>query len=225
MHILGIHYILQPYNYDLTDSSSIPNLFLGHLTLVGITMLISIAIAIPVGILLTRYRRFYLPVVTVAGLLYTIPSIAAFALLIPVPFLGLSLATVLIPLVLYNQLVLIRNTVTAINGVDPLLLEVGRAMGMTPWELLWRVTLPLALPVIIAGIRIATVTTVGIAALAYLAGQPSLGSLIFQNIVSNDTDAIVAGAILTALFAIVADLLLLALQVALNRGRSALAVA
>lgn len=223
MHILGIHYILQPYNYDLSDPSSIPNLFLAHLILVGITMLISIAIAIPVGILLARYRQFYLPVVTVSGLLYTIPSIAAFALLIPIT--KLSLATVLIPLVLYNQLVLIRNTTTAINGVDPLLLEVGRAMGMTSWELLWRVTLPLALPVIVAGIRIATVTTVGIAALAYLAGQPSLGSLIFQNIVSNDTDAVVAGAILTALFAIVADLLLLSLQVALNRGRSALAIA
>ncbi len=223
MHILGIHYILQPYNYDLSDSSSIPNLFVAHLTLVLITMLISIAIAVPVGILLTRYRRFYLPTITVSGLLYTIPSIAAFALLIPVT--GLSFATVLIPLVLYNQLVLIRNTTTAINGVDPLLLEVGRAMGMTSWELLWRVTLPLALPVIIAGIRIATVTTVGIASLAYLAGQSSLGNLIFQNIVSNDTDAVVAGAILTALFAIVADLLLLALQVSLNRGRSALAVA
>ncbi|HCI78440.1 MAG TPA: glycine/betaine ABC transporter [Ktedonobacter sp.] len=218
-----MHYILQPYNYDLSDSSSIPNLFVAHLTLVLITMLISIAIAVPVGILLTRYRRFYLPTITVSGLLYTIPSIAAFALLIPVT--GLSFATVLIPLVLYNQLVLIRNTTTAINGVDPLLLEVGRAMGMTSWELLWRVTLPLALPVIIAGIRIATVTTVGIASLAYLAGQSSLGNLIFQNIVSNDTDAVVAGAILTALFAIVADLLLLALQVSLNRGRSALAVA
>lgn len=223
MHILGIHYILQPYNYDLSDPSSIPNLFVAHLYLVVITMIISVIIAIPAGILLTRYKRFYLPTVTISGLLYTIPSIAAFALLIPVT--GLSFVTVLIPLVLYNQLVLIRNTTTAINGVDPLLLEVGRAMGMTPWELLWRVTLPLALPVIIAGVRIATVTTVGISSLSYLAGQPSLGNLIFQNIVSNDTDAVVAGAILTALFAIIADILLLWLQIALNRGRSAVAVA
>jgi osmoprotectant transport system permease protein len=221
--IIGIHYICQSYNYDLTDTSSIPNLFLAHLNLVVITMLISIAIAIPVGILLTRYPRFYLPTVTFSGLLYTIPSIAAFALLIPIT--QFSIATALIPLVLYNQLVLIRNTTTAIKGVDPLLLEVGRAMGMTPWELLWRVTLPLALPVIIAGVRIATVTTIGISSLAYLAGQSSLGNLIFQNIVSNDTDAVVAGAILTALFAIIADLLLLALQVALNRGRSAVAIA
>ena len=218
-----MHYIFQPYNYDLTDPNSIPNLLLAHLYIVGIAMLISLAIAIPVGILLARYHRFYLPTTTVAGLLYTIPSIAAFALLIPIT--GISSATAIIPLVIYNQLVLIRNTVTAIRGVDPLLLEVGKAMGMTAWELLTRVTLPLALPVIVAGIRIATVTTIGIAALASLVGQQSLGSLIFQNIASGDTDAIVGGAILIALFAIIADLLLLSLQVALNRGRSALSVA
>ena len=218
-----MHYIFQPYNYDLTDPNSIPNLFLAHLYLVAVTMLISLIIAIPIGILLARYRRFYLPATTIAGLLYTIPSIAAFAFLLPIT--KLSPATAIIPLVLYNQLVLIRNTTTAIRGVDPLLLEVGRAMGMTPWELLIRVTLPLALPVIIAGVRIATVTTVGIAALASLVGQTTLGNLIFQNIASGDTDAVVGGAILIALFAVLADILLLSLQVALNRGRSALSVA
>jgi osmoprotectant transport system permease protein len=223
MKLPGIHYILQSYNYDLSDQNSIPNLLVSHLTLVGITMIISLIIAIPAGILLARYRRFYLPTVTVSGLLYTIPSIAAFALLIPIT--KLSLATAIIPLVLYNQLVLIRNTTAAIQAVDPLLLEVGRAMGMTSWELLRRVTLPLALPVIIAGVRIATVTTVGIAALASLVGQYTLGNLLFQNITSGDTDAVAAGAILTALVAIVADLLLLSLQVALSRGRSTVAAA
>ena len=218
-----MHYILQPYNYDLTDPESIPNLFLKHLSFVGITMLISLIIAIPVGILLARYRRLYLPVVSISGLLYTIPSIAAFALLIP--FTGLSPATAIIPLVIYNQLVLIRNTVTAINGIDPLLIEVGRAMGMKPQQVLFRVTLPLALPVIVAGIRIATVTTIGISALAALVGQGGLGELIFQNIVSGDYNAVVAGAILIAFLAIVADLLLLALQTGLNRGRGALSVA
>ena len=210
-----MHYILQPYNYDLTDPESIPNLFLKHLSFVGITMLISLIIAIPVGILLARYRRLYLPVVSISGLLYTIPSIAAFALLIP--FTGLSPATAIIPLVIYNQLVLIRNTTAAINGIDPLLIEVGRAMGMKPRQVLFRVTLPLALPVIVAGIRIATVTTVGIAALAALVGQSNLGELIFQNIVSGDLDAVVGGAILIAFLAIVADLLLLTLQIVLNR--------
>jgi osmoprotectant transport system permease protein len=218
-----MHYILQPYNYDLTDPESIPNLFLKHLTIVGITMLISLIIAIPLGILLARYRRLYLPVVSITGVLYTIPSIAAFALLIPIT--GLSPATAIIPLVIYNQLVLIRNTVAAVNGIDPLLIEVGRAMGMKPQQILFRVTLPLALPVIVAGIRIATVTTMGIAALAALVGQSDLGDLIFQNIASGDFDTVVGGAILIALLAITADLLLLALQVGLNRGRSALSVA
>ena len=218
-----MHYILQPYNYDLTDPESIPNLFLKHLTIVGITMLISLIIAIPVGILLARYRRLYLPVVSITGVLYTIPSIAAFVLLIPIT--GFSPATAIIPLVLYNMLVLIRNTAAAVNGIDPLLIDVGRAMGMKRHQVLFRVTLPLALPVIVAGIRIATVTTIGISALAALVGQGGLGELIFQNIVSGDYNAVVAGAILIAFLAIVADLLLLALQTGLNRGRGALSVA
>jgi osmoprotectant transport system permease protein len=224
-----LNYIFQPYNYNLTDPESIPNLFLKHLSLVGFTMLISIIIAIPIGILIARYRRLYLPVVSISGLLYTIPSIAAFALLIPIfgvnpiPIFGFSL-TAIIPLVVYNQLVLIRNTAAAVNGIDPLLIEVGRAIGMKPLQILFRVTLPLALPVIVAGIRIATVTTVGIAALTTLVGQSQLGDLIFQNIASGDFNAVGGGAILIAFLAVLADLLLLALQIALNRGRSALSV-
>ena len=218
-----MHYLLQSYNYNLSDPQSIPNLFLKHLSLVLIIMLISIIIGIPLGLLVVRYKRLYLPLITTSGLLYTIPSIAAFALLIP--FTGLSPATAIIPLVLYNQLVLIRNTAAAVNGIDPLLLEVGRAMGMKPQQLLFRVTLPLALPVIVAGIRIATVTTIGIVALASLVGQSTLGDLIFQNLAFFDPDPIAAGAILMAAFAVVADLLLLSLQVTLNRGRSALSVA
>ncbi len=221
-----MNFILQPANYDLTDPESIPNLFLAHLELVGIVMLISLIIAIPLGILVARYRPLYLPLVTISGILYTIPSLAAFALLIPIT--QLSPATAIIPLVLYNQLVLIRNTAAGVNGVDPLLLEVGRAMGMKSWQVLFRVTLPLALPVIIAGVRIATVTTIGIATLASLVGQRSLGDLIFQSLATGaggDLNTVFGGAILIAFFAIAADLLLLALQVALNRGRSAMSVA
>jgi osmoprotectant transport system permease protein len=218
-----MHYILQPYNYNLTDPESIPNLFLKHLALVGIIMLISIAIGIPLGILVARYRRTYLPVISFSGFLYTIPSLAAFALLIPIT--GLTPATAIIPMVIYNQLILIRNTAAGINGIDPLLIEVGRAMGMKSLQLLFRVTLPLALPVIVAGVRIATVTTIGIVALASLVGQSTLGDLIFQNIAVYDPDAIAAGAILIAALAIIVDLLLLLLQVALNRGRTALSVA
>ena len=218
-----MHYIFQRFNYNLSDPESIPNLFEKHLALVGVVMLISIIIALPLGILVARYKRVYFPTITITGLLYTVPSIAAFALLIPIT--GLTPVTVIIPLVAYNQLVLIRNTAAAIGGIDPLLIEVGRAMGMKPLQILFRVTLPLALPVIIAGIRIATVTTIGIAALATLAGQSTLGDLIFQNLAVYDPDAVAAGGILTAAFAILADLLLLALQLGLNRGRSSLSVA
>jgi osmoprotectant transport system permease protein len=218
-----MHYLFQRFNYNLSDPESIPNLFVKHLALVGIVMLISIIIAIPLGIVVARYKRVQIPTFTITGLLYTIPSVAAFALLIPLT--GLSPVTVIIPLVAYNQLVLIRNTAAAISNIDPLFIEVGRAMGMKPLQILFRVTLPLALPVIVAGIRIATVTTVGIASLAPLAGQSSLGDLIFQNLAVNDLDAIAAGGILTAAFAILADLLLLGLQAWLNRGRSALSLA
>jgi osmoprotectant transport system permease protein len=220
-----MHYIFQGYNYNLSDPESIPNLFLSHLTLVGQVMFISLVVAIPIGIVVARYRRLYLPVISIAGLLYTIPSLAAFALLISIPIFGLSSATAILPLVLYNQLVLIRNTVAGIDGIDPMLLEVGRAMGMKPQQLLFRVTLPLALPVIVAGVRIATVTTIGISALASFFGQTTLGDLIFQNLAVYDPDAIAAGAILTAAFAIVADLLLLALQALLSRGRGGVSLA
>jgi len=219
-----MQYIFSPYNYDLTDPESIPNLFLQHLYLVGIAMLVSLIIAIPLGILVARRPRLYLFVITIADLLYTIPGIALLGVLITVPGLGLSIFTALIPLIIYTQLVLIRNTAAAVNGIDPLMIEVGHAMGMNSWQLFSRVTLPLALPVIIAGIRVATVTTIGIASLASLVGQGGLGDLIFKNITSDDIDAVVAGAILISLFAIVADLALLAVQTALNRGRSALSV-
>ena len=218
-----MHYIFSSYNYDLSDPESIPNLFLQHLELVGISMLIAIIIAIPLGLVIARNKRLYLPIITIAGLLYTIPGIALIGLLITITHL--SPATIIIPLVLYAQLVLIRNTVTAVNNIDPLLLEAARAMGMNSWQVLTRVTLPLALPVIVAGIRVATVTTIGIASLASLAGQGGLGDLIFNNLTTQDFDAITAGGILMGLFAIVADLILLGVQTALNRGRSALSVA
>lgn len=218
-------YLLSPYNYDLSDPGSIPNLVLQHLFLVGVSLAISLLIAIPLGLLAARYRQIYLPVITIADLLYTIPGIALLGVLITLPGLGLSFQTAIIPLVLYTQLVLIRNTVTAVNGIDPLLLETARAMGMNSQQVLLRVTLPLALPVIVAGIRIATVTTVGIASLASLVGEGGLGDLIFKNITSGDTQAVIAGAILMSLVAIMADLLLLTLQTVLNRGRGSLSVA
>ncbi|MBE3564689.1 MAG: ABC transporter permease [Thermogemmatispora sp.] len=218
-----MRYLTSPSSYDLSDPGSIPNLLLQHFTIVAISMLIALAIAFPLALLIVRYRRLRLPVITLMGLLYTIPGLALIGILVTVT--GLSLATVVIPLVLYAQLVLVRNISTAISSIDPLLIEVGRAMGMNRLQILWRVTLPLAMPVIIAGIRVATVTTIGIASLASLVDQGGLGDLIFKSIPLGDYDTILGGAILLALFALVADLLLLLLQRALERGRSQLALA
>ena len=216
-------YLFDPFNYDLSDPGSIPNLLLKHMTIVGISMLISIIIALPLGILVSRYKIFQAPVVTTASILYTIPALALMGFLVFVT--GLNAPTIAIPLVLYAQLVLIRNTAAGISAVDPLLLEVGRAMGMNRWQLLWRVTLPLALPVIVAGIRVAMVTTIGIASLGTLVGVSCLGDLIFIGLNNLQNDQVLAGAILVSLLAVIADLLLLSIQVALNRGRSAIAVA
>ncbi|HEY4389363.1 MAG TPA: ABC transporter permease [Ktedonobacteraceae bacterium] len=216
-------YLFNPYNYDLSDPESIPNLFLQHFYLVAIAMIISLIIAIPLGIFIARRPRWNAVIITIADFLYTIPGVALIGVLITI--VHLSPLAILIPLICYTQLALLRNTAAAVRGVDPLLLEVGKAMGMDRWQVLWRVTLPLAMPVIIAGIRIATVTTIGIATLASLAGQGGLGDLVFNNITPYYPEAIIAGGILMALFAIVADLLLLALQITLNRGRSVVATA
>lgn len=216
-------YLLNPSNYDLSDPGSIPNLLVQHLAIVGISMLIAIIIAVPLGIVVARFRWLNAPVITTAGLMYTIPALALLGIL--VSFTGLTATTIIIPLVLYAQLALIRNTAAAVNGIDPLMLEVGRAMGMNRWQLLLRVTLPLALPVIIAGVRVAMVTSIGIASLAFLVGAGGLGDLIFIGISNLNNDQVIAGAIIISLLAVVADLLLLAAQIALNRGRSAISVA
>jgi osmoprotectant transport system permease protein len=212
-----VKFLLDPANYDLGDPSSVPNLLAAHLVIVGLSMLIALAIALPLAVTISRRRRLYLPVVTAAGLLYTTPGLALLALLVPVT--GLDKTTIIVPLVLYAQLVLIRNTVAAINAVDPVLVDTARAMGMGRGQVLRRVVAPLALPLVIAGVRLATVTTIGIASLASLVGAGGLGDLIFSSIQNTNYDEVLAGGIVIALLAVAADLLLLAVQHAVNRGR------
>ena len=218
-----MQYILNGYNWDLSDPMSIPNLLFQHLIITVESIAIALVIAVPVALLAARYTRIYVPAVTTASLLYTLPSLAFMALLIP--WFGLNPPTVIIPLVLYAQVVLIRNIVAAVRAVDPGLVEVGRAMGMNGWQLQTRVVLPLALPIIVAGLRVATVTTIGIAAIAPLFGVPNLGTLIFQGFNFSYRDQTLAGVILVSLLAIFADLLLLGLQRWLGRGREIVPVA
>jgi osmoprotectant transport system permease protein len=209
-------FLLHPANWDLTDPGSIPYLFLDHLYITGLTLLISLLIAFPIAFLLVRFTRLNLPVQTAASILYTIPSFAFLAYMISIT--GLTLTTLLVPLIAYAQVVLIRNIVAAIRAVDPTLVEVGRAMGMNRIQLQRRVVLPLSLPIIVAGIRVVAVTTIGIATLGPYVGTPNLGTLIYNGINFAINDEIVAGAILITALAITVDLLLLGAQRLLNRG-------
>jgi osmoprotectant transport system permease protein len=209
-------FLLHPANWDLTDPGSIPYLFLDHLYITSLTLLIGLLIAFPIAFLLVRYTRLNLPVQTAASILYTIPSFAFLAYMIRIT--GFSLATILVPLIAYAQVVLIRNIVAAVRAVDPTLVEVGRAMGMNRVQLQRRVVLPLSLPIIVAGIRVVAVTTIGIATLGPYVGTQNLGTLIYDGIYLGRNSEIVAGAILITALAITVDLLLLGVQRLLNRG-------
>jgi osmoprotectant transport system permease protein len=212
----AINFILRAAQWDLSDPESIASLFISHLYITLLTLIIGLAIATPFALLVVRFTRLNLPVQTVAGLLYTIPSFAFIGFMIR--FTGLSLPTLLIPLVAYAQVVLIRNIVAAIRAVDPALLEVGRAMGMNARQVQLRVVLPLAAPLIVAGIRIVAVTTIGIATLSPYVAVPSLGTLIFQGINLAQSYKIIAGSILVSALAIFVDLSLQGAQHALARG-------
>jgi osmoprotectant transport system permease protein len=185
---------------------------IGHVYLSFVSVAIALAFSLPLGILVARYRKAYPPVLFVTGLLYTIPSLALFAILVTVPGIGIGPRAVIIALVAYSLLVLIRNVVTGIDSVPPETIDAARGMGLTNRQILFQVELPLALPVIVAGIRIATVTVIGIATIgAYIAGG-GLGQLIFDGIDRLFPTMIIAGAVLATVLAILADVALLSLE-------------
>ncbi len=177
-----------------------------HLVLVLSAMLIAAAIAIPAGVLLTSHPRGRRAALAVASIGQTIPSLALFGFLIPIPFIGgIGQHTAIIALVLYALLPILRNTVTGILGVDVVVRDSALAMGMTRGQILRMVELPLAAPTIIAGLRIASVTTVGTATIAAAIGAGGLGVFIFRGIASVDKLQILAGAVPAALLALAAD--------------------
>jgi len=177
-----------------------------HFVLVLISMAIAAAIAIPLGILLTRRASLRTWVLGFANVMQTIPSLALFGFLIPIPFIGgIGKRTAIVALVLYALLPILRNTLVGILGVDPAVRESAVAMGMTGRQLLWQVELPLAARTILAGLRVATVTTVGTATIAAAIGAGGLGVFIFRGIASVDTTQILAGAIPAAVLALISD--------------------
>ena len=179
---------------------------LEHIGLVGATMLLAILIGVPLGILITRKPWLSKPILGAANVAETIPSLALFGFLLPVPWLGERSARLAIAaLTLYALLPIIRNTATGISGVDRAVREAARGMGMTDRQILFQVELPLSLPTLIAGIRVATVLTVGIATIAAAVGTGGLGEFIFRGLAMVNNQLILAGAIPAAALALLAD--------------------
>lgn len=177
-----------------------------HVWLTGVSVGIATLIGVALGILMTRFRKLASPTLGAAGIVQTIPGIALLGLMIPI--FGIGVVPAIVALSVYAVLPIVRNTYTGIAGVDPTLTEAGIGMGMTNRQLLMLVQLPLALPVMMAGIRTATVISVGVATLASPIGAGGLGDQIFQGIHMVDNNMIFAGAIPAALLALVLDGLL-----------------
>lgn len=194
------------WQFLIQNRSQVIELTLEHLWLVGASIFFAVLVGLPLGILITRVPRLSKFVLGTANVIQTIPSLALFGFLLPTPWLGVRASRLaILALTLYALLPLIRNTYTGIKGVDPAVIEAGRGMGMTGRQLLWQVELPLALGVILAGVRVATVLCVGLATIAAAIGAGGLGELIFRGLSMVNNSVILAGAVPAALLAILAD--------------------
>jgi osmoprotectant transport system permease protein len=194
------------FQFLMQNRGEIFELTLEHLWLVGISTVIAAAVGIPLGVMIARWPAWNKPVLAVANIVQTIPSLALFGFLLPVPWLGdRAERLAILALTLYSLLPLIRNTYTGIRGVDPAVVEAARAMGLTEGQLLWQVQLPLASSVILSGLRIAIVISVGVATIAAAIGAGGLGELIFRGLAMVNNQLILAGAIPAALLALLAD--------------------
>jgi osmoprotectant transport system permease protein len=179
-----------------------------HVELSVIAILIGLVVAAPISAFVVAVRPATLPAFSILGAIYTIPSLAMLAVLISIPNLGLGRRSAIVMLAAYAQLALVRNIVAAMRGVDPAILEAARGTGMTTWQVFRRVRLPLALPILIAGIRIATVTTVSLATIAGVADAGGLGEVLFEGMSRRYTSEILAGTIAITALALATDLVL-----------------
>jgi osmoprotectant transport system permease protein len=194
------------WRFMLQNHTEVLELTLEHLWLVGVSTALAVLIGIPLGILITRWPALNKPVLGGANIIQTIPSLALFGFLLPAPWIGARADRLaILALALYALLPLIRNTYAGIQGVDRAVVEAGRGMGMTDRQLLFQVELPLALGVIIAGVRVATVISVGLATIAAAIGAGGLGEYIFRGLAMVNNQVILAGAIPAAAMALLAD--------------------
>ena len=193
-----------------------------HLLLVAVSTFLAAAMGIPLGIWLTRRPKLARPILGLAGVVQTIPSLALFGFLLPLPLIGgIGARTAIVALLVYAMLPLLRNTSAGILSADPAIVEAATGLGMTPRQRLWWVELPLALPVVLAGVRIATVVSIGLATIAAAIGAGGLGVLIYRGIAIVDNRQILAGAVPAALLALAADGLLGALERRQSKWREA----
>lgn len=193
-------------NYFIDNYEKILGLFGEHLVVSGISILIAVLIGVPIGILITKRQRVAQVVLYIAGVIQTIPSIALFGLLIPI--VGIGNKPAIIALVAYGQLAIIRNVYTGIVNVDPSYVEAALGMGMTNWQILWRIQIPTAFSIILGGVRIATVSIVGITTIASYIGAGGLGQLIFRGITTLNIEMVLAGSITVAVLALSIDYIL-----------------
>jgi osmoprotectant transport system permease protein len=201
--------------FAVENRGAIAGMAFEHITIVGVAVGLAILTGVPLGIAITQNRRVADIVLYIASIIVTVPSIALFGLMIPILSKigqGIGWLPAVIAILLYSQLPIIRNTYTAITNVDPALREAARGMGMTPLQRMWWVELPIAVPVIMAGVRTAVVMNIGVAAIAAYIGAGGLGVLISRGISQTDPRQLIIGAIAVSLLAIVADWTLLRLQ-------------
>jgi osmoprotectant transport system permease protein len=197
------------WNFIAQNRAEIASLTFEHLWMVTVSTLLAVAVGIPLGILITRRPVLYKPVIAIANIVQTVPSLALFGFLLPAPWIGERAGRLaVLALMLYALLPLIRNTYVGIKGVDVAIVEAARGMGMTDRQLLFQVELPLAASVILAGIRVAVVLSVGLATIAAAIGAGGLGELIFRGLSMVNNSVILAGAIPAALMALLADVVL-----------------
>lgn len=200
---------LGDWSFFLEHRAEILSATLDHVELVLISMVVGIFIAVPLGMFIVQRPALRAISIGIANIFQTIPSLALFGFLIPIPFIGgIGKRTAIVALVLYALLPILRNTYVGLSGIDPAVLEAAEAMGMTSAQILFRVRFPLALSIILAGIRTATIITIGIATIAAAIGAGGLGTFIFRGVALVSDSLILAGAIPAALLALIADFLL-----------------
>ncbi len=192
--------------YLFNNFATVLQLFGQHLRLTLIVLFFSLLISIPLGILIARVRWLQAPVLAVLGIIYTIPSLSLFVLLIPI--FGLGTKPAIIALVAYAQLLLVRNWVIGLTGIDKAVLEAARGMGMNSWQRFFQIELPLALPMLLAGMRLATLSSIGIGTIAAFINAGGLGVLLFQGVITSNYDKILTGSFAVSILAIASNYLL-----------------